>query len=238
MIRVWLLWNDAQMAQFQVLDEKVGFPTVGKTGDMIISLGFRFKNAIQRIGGTRPAAEYRDRPFAHTSPASITKQFYNEMFCLGTRPRPPFAHLGIQTLSKAEDLSGEFLASAVATTTSLELRSSGPKECRQTWHDSMEFQRRSSFQSSHTQMITMLREQFPNESEAGEILGQSGLLIVFDLHNLLSCAPDYQYVRRVAVFRRVTVVFESERLLQPRVGMRRGHQDLKRFEFVLGFRVA
>jgi hypothetical protein len=68
LIWVWLLWNDAQMAQFQVLDEKEGFQTVGKTGDMIISLGFRFKNAIQRIGGTRPAAEYRDRPFAHTNP--------------------------------------------------------------------------------------------------------------------------------------------------------------------------
>ena len=119
---------------------------------MIISLGFRFKNVIQRIGGTRPAAEYRDRRFAHTSPAGITKQFYNEMFCFESRPA--FVHLGIWTLSKAEDLSGEFPASAVATTTSPELRSSGPKENRQTWHDSMEFPRRSSFQSSHTQFYS------------------------------------------------------------------------------------
>ena len=57
MKRVWLLYDDAQTAQFQALAEKEGFPTVGKGGDMIISLGFRFKNGIQRFGGTRPATD-------------------------------------------------------------------------------------------------------------------------------------------------------------------------------------
>jgi len=84
----------------------------------------------------------------------------------------------------------------------------------------------------------MLSEQVFDESEASQSLGQSGLLIVLDFHNVLSCAPDHQNVRGVAVFRRFTVVFESERLLLPRVGMCCGYQDLKRFEFILGFRVA
>jgi hypothetical protein len=57
LIWVRLLWNNAQAAQFQVLDEICGFLIVGKGGDMIISLGFRSKNAVQRLGGTRPAAD-------------------------------------------------------------------------------------------------------------------------------------------------------------------------------------
>jgi len=84
----------------------------------------------------------------------------------------------------------------------------------------------------------MLRQQFADESKANPILGQRGLLIVLDLHNLLACAPDDQNVRRIPVFRSFVVVFESEWLLLPRVGMRCGHQDLKRLEFILGFRVA
>ena len=84
----------------------------------------------------------------------------------------------------------------------------------------------------------MLREQFADESKASPILGQGGLLIFLDLHNFLSCAPDHQNVRRIAVLRPFMVVFESEWLLLPRVGMRCGQQDLKCFEFVLGFRVA
>jgi hypothetical protein len=40
-------------------------------------------------------------------------------------------------------------------------------------------------------MIAMLSEQLFDESEASQILGDSGLLIVLDLHNLLSCAPDH-----------------------------------------------
>ncbi len=55
----------------------------------------------------------------------------------------------------------------------------------------------------------MLREQFADESKANPILGQGGLLIVLDLHNLLACAPDHQNVRRVTVFRPFMVVFES-----------------------------
>jgi len=84
----------------------------------------------------------------------------------------------------------------------------------------------------------MFREQFADESKANPILGQRGLLIVLDLHNLMACAPDHQDVRRIPVFRPFMVVFESEWLLLPRVGMCCGHQDLKRFEFILGFRVA
>ena len=84
----------------------------------------------------------------------------------------------------------------------------------------------------------MLREQFADESKASPILGQGGLLIVLDLHDLPACAPDHENVRRIPMLRPFVMVFESEWLLLPRVGMRCGHQDLKRLEFILGFRVA
>jgi hypothetical protein len=45
------------VSQYQTLEEKEEFLKVGKTGDMIISLGFAFKNATQRIGETPPATE-------------------------------------------------------------------------------------------------------------------------------------------------------------------------------------
>jgi hypothetical protein len=57
LIWVWLLWNDAEVAHFQVLDEEARISGAGKAGDMIISPDFGSKNAIQRIGGTRPAAD-------------------------------------------------------------------------------------------------------------------------------------------------------------------------------------
>ena len=80
----------------------------------------------------------------------------------------------------------------------------------------------------------MIHEQLSDESKASPILRQGGLLIVLDLDNLLACAPDYQNVRCISMPRSFMMVFESEGLLLPRVGMRCRHQDLKRFEFILG----
>jgi len=84
----------------------------------------------------------------------------------------------------------------------------------------------------------MLHEQLADETKASPILGQGGLLIVLDLNDLPACAPDYENVRCIPMLRSFMTVFESEGLFLPRVGMRCGHEDLKRLDLILRFRMA
>ena len=82
-------------------------------------------------------------------------------------------------------------------------------------------------------LVAMLCQQLADQSEACLILGLIGLRVFLDFHNFLMCAPNDENVGRVTMLCPIMVVFEEERLLLPGVGMCRGQQNLKCFEFVL-----
>ena len=119
---VWLLLNDAQAEQFQVLDEKEGFLTAGKGGDMIISLGFGFKNTIQRIGGTRPAANTVIAGLPHESPCAIRQRTILYGNVLLRKPPSAFPHLRDADLVEGRRTHAEFSRPVMARETRLELR--------------------------------------------------------------------------------------------------------------------
>ena len=83
-----------------------------------------------------------------------------------------------------------------------------------------------------SEVISMLRQQLADQREASPVLGLISLGVFLDLHDLPMGAPNHQQIWCVAVLFAFMVVFQSERLLLPCVGMRCGEQDPECSEFV------
>jgi hypothetical protein len=86
--------------------------------------------------------------------------------------------------------------------------------------------------------IAMLGQQPADEREPCLILRQVSFGILFDLYDFLVRPPNHQNIRCVPASRAFMMVFEDKWLLLPRISTRRGHQNLKRFQFILRFSVA
>jgi hypothetical protein len=103
------------------------------------------------------------------------------------------------------------------------------------------FVRRGSAQISdflpHAKVEPVFGQEFPDKAETCSVLRGIGVGVLLDFYNLVMGTPGNQYVWRIPVLCPVKMVFERERLFLPGVRARRGDQDLKCFEFILGLSV-